>query len=106
MVKVRGHLWRVRGNWGYVPSAEKICDEACCVLGQWLLRSTRSHDFLGTKDLLTRHVEELPDVLDTGSFGLVVSTSDEIFDFLFMGLEGGVDVFNIEASCALELRED
>lgn len=106
MVKVRGHLWRVRGDRGYVPSAEKICDEARCVLRQWLLRSTRGRNFLGAKDLLTRHVEEFPDILDASSFGLVMGAGDEIFDFLFVGLESRMDVFNIETSCALELGKD
>lgn len=105
MVKVRGHLWCVRGDRRYVPSAEKICDEARCVLRQWLLRSTRKRYFLGAKDLLARHVEELPDVLDAGSFGLIVGAGDEIFDFFFVGLEGRMNVFNIETSCALELRK-
>lgn len=51
-------------------------------------------------------MEELPDVLDAGSFGLVVGAGDEIFDFLFMSLEGGMDMFDVEAGCALELGKD
>lgn len=106
MVKVRRHLWRIRGDRGYIPPAEKVCDETCCVLGQWLLWSTRGRDLLRAKDLLTCNVEELPDILDASSFGLVVGAGDEIFDFLFMGLEGGMDMFDVEARCTLKLGKD
>lgn len=70
------------------------------------MRSARSRDLLRAKDLLTCNVEELPDILYASSFGLVMGASDEILDFLFMGLEGGMDMLDVEARCTLELGKD
>lgn len=33
-------------------------------------------------------------------------TGDKVLDFFFMVFECGVDVFNVETGCALELGED